>query len=171
MLKYYDIINQISDSDKIRMLCDAKCVSDEKYSSLGIPTLNIASIEDLGRDKYPSPGALANTWDTSLIGEVADELIKESAEDGAGFLKMPPPRIRINPYRAALSEDPLLASSVSRSYLTSAERAGVSAGLGGFGIFSDETEWLDETPNERFINEYLAKPYADAADGVACAAI
>jgi len=171
MLKYYDIINRMSDSDKIRLLSDISCLSDRNYRALGIPEINFASIEDFRGSEYPSSNSIANAWDTELVAGIADDLISKSAESNVGFLKVPSPRIKINPYRSAISEDPLLASELSREYLKAAERADISVGVSDFGLHNDEVEWLDEKPDSRFIYEYIVKPYKDTVKNLKCKAI
>ena len=171
MLKYNDIIKKLSDSEKIRMLCDIRCLSGKNYRALGIPEFNITTLEDIEKDTYPSPVALSNTWDTELTGKVADNLFGMASLFKGGLVKVPAPRVRINPYRQALSEDPLLASAMSRAYIDAAQRADTAIGLADFGLFNEEPEWMDEQPDERFIHEFLVKPYTDATRGKTCTAV
>ena len=171
MLKYYDIISRMSDSDKIRMLCDIKCLSDKKYRVLGIPELNIREIADFCGDQYPVPEALAHTWDPALTGRVADALFQKAIEGKAGLVRAPAPRIKINPYRQALSEDPVLALSMAEAYADAAQRAGVGIAVPGFGLYKDELEWLDHSPDTRMIRELIVKPYKDFTKSKKCAAV
>lgn len=171
MLKYYEIIKELSDSEKIRLLCDIGCLSDKTYKALGIPELNIKNLDDLGEHEYPSSYSLANTWDTELVGNVADDLYKKGLADKVNFVKVPAPRIKINPYRRAISEDPVLASAMSKAYIAAAERADVAIALPEFGLHKDEPEWLDKTPDDRFGYEMLVKPYMDATQNSKCAAV
>lgn len=163
MLKYSDIINQLSDNDKIRILCDIECLSDKKYRVLGIPKISIALFEDLCGTKYPTPAALANSWDTELIGKVTDNIFKKTSEMDVDMTVMTGPKIRINPYRPAVSEDAVLSEAVSREMLRAAERAGASVAVSGCALHGDEIEWIDENRNERFIREYVARPYINIA--------
>ena len=151
MQKYNDIIKKLSDSEKIRMLCDISCLSGKNYRALGIPELNISALEDIDGDTYPSPTALANTWNMALTGQIADDLFQKASLSKAGLIKVPAPRVRINPYRQSLSEDPLLASSISRAYLDAAQRADAAVALTDFGLHNEEPEWLDVQPDERLI--------------------
>ena len=171
MLKHYDIIGRLSDNDKIHILCDIKCLSDKNYRVLGIPDISTSTLEELLDSDLPSPEALANSWDLPLIGRVADEAFKKAILGEKGFVKIPGPKIRINPYRKAISEDPFLASEISKQYVCAGQKADIAVGMSGFGLHSDETEWLDDLPNERFIQEFIVKPYKSAAEGARCAAI
>lgn len=171
MLKYFDIIKKLSDVDKIRILCDINALSDKKYRALGIPEVKTGDVKTLCGDVYPTPKALSNTWDASLVSSVADDIFKSASSQEIGFVKVPEPRVRINPYRIPVSEDPFLGAEMSKEYLAAAERAGIAAGIGGLGLYNDEIEWLDEKQDDRFIYEYIVKPYIKAASSTGCAAI
>ncbi len=170
MLKHYEIINRMSDSEKIHLLCDIHNLSEDRYREVGIPEIKLDSMDEFCGDEYPLSFALANTWDIALIGKTADALIEKAMERGVDFLRMPDPKIKISPYRRALSEDPFLASAISREYLKAADRAGMEAGLGEFGLYSDELEFLDEEPDTRLIRECVEKPYHRANEGKSCKA-
>ncbi|MBQ8409091.1 MAG: glycoside hydrolase family 3 C-terminal domain-containing protein [Clostridia bacterium] len=171
MLKYSDIINQLSDSDKIRILCDIESLNDKQYRVMGIPAIHVASAERLRTEEYPSPVALANTWDSALIGQTADLIFKGMTEEGIDLVSIPGPKVKINPYRPALSEDPLLATTMATEYLKSAQRFGLSVGLSDFSVSPDELEWTDGCSDARIIYEYFVKPYLDVADAAPCAAL
>ena len=78
MLKHYEIINRMSDSEKIHLLCDINHLSEARYRAVGIPEIKFASMDDFCENDYPLSVALANTWDLSLIGKTADALIEKS---------------------------------------------------------------------------------------------
>lgn len=171
MLKYSEIINRMSDGEKIRLLCDITCLSEKRFRVLGIPELDVCEPDELGGQKYPHAEALANTWNTELIGRVASEQIKRASKAGKGFIKIPSPRVKINPYRVALSEDPWLASRISHQYLQAAQDAEVAASLVGYGIYRDELEWLDKAACQRFLYTFIREPYAETVNGLKCAAL
>ena len=164
MLKHYEIINRMSDSEKIHLLCDIRNLSEERYRMAGIPEIKLDSMDEFCGDEYPLSYALANSWDLSLIGRTADALIEKSMACGVDFLRMPDPKIKLSPYRRALSEDPLLASELSGEYLRAADRAGMDTCLGEFGFHPDETEFADDTPDARLLREFLEKPFRRAAE-------
>ena len=168
MLKHYEIINRMSDSEKIHLLCDIRNLSEERYRAVGIPEIKLDSMEAFCEEDYPTPFAIANSWDLSLIGKTADVLIEKSMAHGVDFLRMPDPKIKFSPYRRALSEDAFLASEISSEYLKAADRAGMEACLGEFGFYADELEFLDDEPDARLIRECMEKPYRRAAQGTSC---
>ena len=166
MLNYYDIIEKLSERDKLRILSDISYLSDVAYSDLGLPKVKLVDIEDFCGSEYPSPVSLANSWNPALIGNVAERLINAAVVDGDNLVKVPGPKPKINPYRAALSEDPFLAAMMSREYLAAADRAGVSAAMCSFGLKSDEVQWLDKDADRGFAEEFFVKPYTMAAENV-----
>ena len=159
MLKYSEFINQLSDSDKVHMLCDIHSLADKKYKVLGIPTVTFASLEEYCQGEYPSPIALANSWDPALVSRVGDRIFKNMAEQSVDVATVTGPKIKINPCRPALSEDPFLASRIGASFCGAADRFGIAVGLSGFSVSADELEWMDRDREERFIYEYFVKPY------------
>lgn len=163
MLKYYDIISKLSDSDKIYVLSDVNGLSDKKFRALGIPGISAGELASFCSSDFPTPVSLANSFDLTLVGEVADELVKKAEGREIGFLTVPAPRIKINPYRRAISEDTLLACKMSAEYLGAANRGGIAAAMDDFALYGDEVEWLDTEPSARDISELLVKPYMDVA--------
>jgi beta-glucosidase len=168
MLKYYSIIKQLSDEDKIKILSNIKHLSDVKYRSLGIPSLKAESMEAWMLDKYPSYVSLSNSWDTELIGQVSEDVIKSMASKKVNLITLPGPKIKINPFRTAISEDPTLASAISRESLAAANRVGVSAALSRFYLHADEAKYLDKKPDMRAIKEMVEKPFMDATVANEC---
>ena len=171
MLKYEDIIKRMSDSEKIQILCDIRSLSDKNYRSKGIPEIRTASVTELGEGEFPSPEALSNTWDLSLVRDVADALVEKAAEKNTDMLSVPAPRAKVSPYRKSLSEDPLLASLIAEEYLKCAERVQISSCVEGFGLYEDELPYIDEEPNDRFLRDFLLKPYAQTLSKTKCAAL
>jgi len=163
MLKYENIIRQLTTAQKIRMLCNVSCLSEKEYRVLGIPEIKAEYLEDRFGAEFPSPYMLANSWNTSLTREVASAAAKDMSEDGATLAITPSPKVKISPYRTALSEDVCLASAFAGEYISAAKNAGLSACVRDFYLTAEETEWMDESPKSRFIYEYIVKPYCLAA--------
>ncbi|MBE6547580.1 MAG: hypothetical protein E7667_01695 [Ruminococcaceae bacterium] len=171
MFKYNYIIEKLTDEQKIKMLTDIRYLSDIELKMLGVPGVNIASLEDYYRNVYPSPVALANSWNTQLIGDVADDIYRTMSAGYVNHAIVPNPKIKINPCRKALSEDPYLASAISGEYLKRANFLRLSTSMTGFYVKGDETEWLDDVPNDRIINNYIVDPYRRAMKMGACSGI
>ena len=171
MLKYEDIIKRMSDSEKIQILCDIRSLADKNYRAKGIPEIRTSSVTALGEGEFPSPEALSNTWDLSLVREVADALVEKAAEKNTDLLFVPAPRATISPYRKSISEDPSFASVMAEAYLQSAEQSQISACVEGFGLYEDELPYIDTEPNERFLRDFLIKPYTKTLSETKCAAL
>lgn len=163
MLKYENIIKQLTTAQKIRMLCDVSCLSEKEYKVLGIPEIKAEYLEDRFGKEFPSPYMMANSWNTALVREVAGVAAKDMIADGATLAITPSAKVKISPYRTALSEDVCLASALAGEYLGAAKSVGLSACIRDFYLTADETEWMDESPKSRFIYEYIVKPYRLAA--------
>jgi beta-glucosidase len=159
MLKYENIIGQLSTSQKIRMLCDITCLSEKEYKVLGIPEIRAEYLEERFGSEFPSPYMLANSWNTALAGEVACAAAKDMSADGATLAITPGAKIKISPYRMAISEDVRLSSAFASEYLKAAKKYGMATCIRDFYLTADEVEWMDEYPKSRFIYEYIVKPY------------
>ena len=171
MLQYPNIIQQLSNSDKIQLLCDMQSLADKKYRVLGIPAVTIASVEDYCGKAFPSPVALANAWDGAIAESTAHHIFRKMADEGIDLAIIPGPKPKISPYRAALSEDPLLARTITDSYLRAATQYGISVALDNVCIEDDEIFWLDDQPDARMVQELLVNPYAQAAFAPSCKAL
>ena len=93
MLKYYDIVSKLSDEDKIKILSDINVLSDVRFKALGIPSVKSVGIDELGASKYPKQTMLANTWNISLIGQVAEDCVCRAADVDAGIIYVEGPRL------------------------------------------------------------------------------
>ena len=171
MLKYKELINRLTESQKILILTDIQSLSRREFKRLGLPALKTGNIDEYANNIYPCSVILANSWNKELWSSVASDLLWIMEKDGVELATLPSPKIKINPYRCALSEDPMLASDISREYLASAKARGMSSCLEGYSLERDELEWLDDEPNERVIREMVVKPYSDAVKDTDCSAI
>ncbi len=171
MLKHNDIISQLSEREKIKLLCDIREMSGELHEKLDVTAINVGRIEEMCDNDMPSPVAMANTWNPELISKIAHESARRARRRGINFLEVPGPHAKINPYRSALSEDSLLSAVVSKQYLDAAVEENVAAGIHGFGLLHDEIEFLDDAPDERFIEEVITRPFCGIADGSDCLAV
>lgn len=163
MLKYENIIGQLTTAQKVRMLCDVSCLSDKEYRVLGIPEMKAAFLEDKCGTKYPSPYMMANSWDTELVGEVTKDIAKSMSDEGFTLAITPGAKTRISPYRAALSEDAVLSAELAGKYIEATKAVGLASCIKDFSLTADEIEWMDESPKSRYIYEYIVKPYRMAA--------
>lgn len=171
MLKYADIIHQLSDSAKIHLLSDLRYLSDKEYKTLGIPAIKIGHWNDYCQNDYPTIEELSNSWDVELISRVAQEVFARMVQDKVTLAVIPGPKARINPFRRALCEDPLLARALSIAYANAAHAQGLACCLSNFSLYRDELEWLDTPVDVPLLREYLIKPFADVMQETSCETI
>ncbi|MBQ8447515.1 MAG: glycoside hydrolase family 3 C-terminal domain-containing protein, partial [Clostridia bacterium] len=146
------------------MLCNISCLSEKEYRVLGIPEMKPAFVEDNYGAEFPSPYMLANSWNKELIGNVAKTVVKDMSASGVTLAVTPGAKVKISPYRTALSEDVCLASELAGEYLEAAKTMGLAAAVKDFSLTADEIEWMDESPKSRVIYEYVVRPYRLAAN-------
>ena len=171
MLEYKELIGKLTESQKILILTDILSLSRREFKRLGLPALKAGELDEYAKDIYPSSAMLANSWNMELVYSVASDLLWNVEKDGVELATLPSPKVKINPCRRALSEDPKLASDIAREYLAAAKSRGISACFDGYSIERDETGWLDNEPSERVIREFVFKPYSDAVKDGECLAI
>ncbi|MBQ8719254.1 MAG: glycoside hydrolase family 3 C-terminal domain-containing protein [Clostridia bacterium] len=171
MLKYHSIIQQLSDPDKIRILCDIDLLSEKEYKILGIPALKTASISQYTGEEFPSAYTLANSWDMQLIGEVAGGICKSMVSDEVNLAVVPGPKLRINPFEKSISEDTLLTSEISRAYLKAAEKENLPACVDQFALTAEDIKWLDTHPLRNWLYQKIVRPYQSVATESSCVAV
>ena len=74
MLQYGEIIEKLSIDEKLSILTDGRFLASLHAENEDIPALDIrklTSFNGAGEYSYPAFGALANTWDCTLIELVA----------------------------------------------------------------------------------------------------
>lgn len=163
MLKYKQIIDSLTEKQKIMLLADINCLSEFEYGALGVPSVKFGEFRSFCKERYPSPVSLANSFDEGLIKEVCDDVYDMMVHEGFNCVTVPSPKLKINPCRYALSEDPYVCGRMSGDYIASAKESGIAACLPDFSIRDDESDWLDKIPDERVIAEYIVSPHRAAA--------
>jgi beta-glucosidase len=171
MLKYKELVGRLTEVQKMLILSDISSLSRKEFGRFGLAALKVGYVEDYIRYIYPSSSILANSWSTELINSVARDTVSAMYKDGVELAILPSPKVKINPFRSALSEDPVLAASLSREYLKAAQLKGIASCVNGYSVEKDEISWMDSEPDERVIREYWVKPYSDAISGAGCAAV
>jgi len=164
MLKYKEIINKLTLDQKIRLLTNVGNISGKDMKILGIPGIKVGSISDYCRDRFPHAASLARAWNPDLWGRVALAKTDAMVNDHVTFVTAPGARVKFSPYRKEPSEDPYLATVISATYMKAVASMGVSVAASGYYLTESDARWMDQEPNERTINEFLVKPYQDAAN-------
>lgn len=165
MLKHKEIIDLMSIKQKISLLTNINCLSEPEFTALGIPFTSISSLEDMLNQTGEgiSSNILARSWDTDKIRSATKELVELAKENGTNFVISPSPKIKINPYKSAISEDGFLSGEIVGAYLSAIHNAGVPACVSGLSLDSDDVDYLDLIPNQRILREYFIAPFKSAA--------
>lgn len=163
MLKYKDIIDRLSEKQKISLLADVSRLCDLEYKAAGIPCVNMGDIQEFLMKYYPSSSSLANSFDSDLIKEVASDVYKRMDREGINLVNVPSAKQKINPCRYALSEDPYAAARMSGAFIEAAKNENMSVILPDLSIRDDEADFLDKVPDKRFLHECMAEPHLYAA--------
>ena len=168
MLKHKFIINKLSEAQKIRILTDVRCLADEEYAAFGIPKFNLSNVEGYKRDVYPSPISLANSWNTRVISDVANDVSVAMSADGITAVNIPSPVAKLNLNDVALTEDPFLSAKISGEYLSAIGKSGI--GVVADGAYLDELDVsrLDKKPDSRLVNEFVIRPLRKTVENKKC---
>ena len=173
MLKYNSIISNLTDDDKVRILTDVTSLSDGERASLGISGFAIWNMRQMLKDgKYPSPEALAHSWDNRLIYELSGEAALSATSPTSNVIMTPGAKVKLSPYRNEMSEDPYLARSLATEFARGVSYAGASAAMSGYYLTDTDVEWMDVSPSRAVLSEFLTEPFKRAiSDGGASAVI
>ena len=171
MLKHKMIVDRLTEAQKIKLLSDVRVLSTEEYINLGIPKLGFASVYGYKADVYPSPMSLANSWNERIVSEVASDIAVSMSEEQINVAGIFNPISRLNMFDKAISEDPLISSKVSSSYIASIEKTGIAVTLDDVCLDEQDVSCLDHTPNSRFLNEFIYRPIYKAIENKRCDAI
>ncbi len=162
MLKYADIIAKLTDQQRIRILTGLASLSAKEAGILGIPQVGVGYMKSYGEEIYPHATAIAHAWDTSLWHAVAARKAEGMRAGNVGFAIAPGAKIKFSPFRKEVSEDPLLAQSISCAYMQEARKAGLTVGAAGCYLTQWDAEWMDNPPKERVVHEYFFRPFQTA---------
>ena len=171
MLKHNLIIDRLSEAQKIKLLTDVRALASDEYTRLGIPFFKLSSVEGYANDVYPSPVAMANSWNKRIINEVASDIASRMSNDNINAAVVSSPVAKLNITDPALSEDPYLSSIVAGEYLSAVGQNGLGAILDGAYLDESDVMMLDRYPDEQFINEFVIRPLKDTSNNKKCNAI
>ena len=171
MLKHNLIIDRLSESQKIKLLTDVRVLASDEYTRLGIPFFKLSSVQGYADDLYPSPTAMANSWNMRVINEVASDIAARMSNENINAAVVSSPVAKLNIVDQALSEDPYLSSKVSGEYLSAIGNSGLGAVLDGAYFDESDVMMLDREPNEQLVNEFVIRALKDASANKKCDAI
>ncbi|MBO7293463.1 MAG: hypothetical protein J6V07_05980, partial [Clostridia bacterium] len=159
MLKYQELINKLTDAQKIRILTGAGKLTGKDMKVLGLKSAIVGNMKDFKRERYPSITALAHSFDRGLLYGVAEERLIEMQRAGVSLFVVQGPKTKLCPFRREISEDPFLAAAISAECVRPVAERGLVAALSGYYLTSSDADWLDEEPNEQILRDFVEKPY------------
>ncbi|MBE6684064.1 MAG: hypothetical protein E7592_00225 [Ruminococcaceae bacterium] len=160
MFKYNSMISSIKDDDKVRILTDVMSLSDGERVRLGIPGFAVLNMRRMLKDgKYPSPQALAHSWDNKLIYELSGEVALSAASSASSVILTPGAKVKLSPYRNEMSEDIYLSRSLATEFARGVKYAGSAAAVSGYYLSDTDVEWMDASPSRAVLHEFLIEPF------------
>lgn len=162
MLQYGEIIEKLSIDEKLSILTDGRFLASLHAENEDIPALDIrklTSFNGAGEYSYPAFGALANTWDCTLIELVAKGLSERAGEAGVNATLLPKANVRSNVYGNGASEDPYLLGTLMGQYAKSVAENGVTPILTSCALSDLDVAYADLTPNPKAIMEYYLNAF------------
>lgn len=108
---------------------------------------------------FPSPTALASSWDRALVRRIGEGLGREARRKGVDVVLAPTINLHRTPYGGrhfeAFSEDPLLTGSLARTYVEGIQSQGVGATVKHYVANDSETDrfHVDVRVDERTLRE------------------
>ncbi len=165
------IIGRLTESQRIRLLTNFSSLSDPELSALGVPTVTVSSLASLGDGRYPSPSALARSWNTALVSAVATDVCRHAMGKGivddTCCLSVPGARASGGVKGDSLSEDPLLAGEMAGAVLRGVSNAGLNACMEGYSARRSESR-PDRVTDARVLYEQLVTPFTTALSAGPC---
>lgn len=193
IMKYQEIIDKMTLEEKASLTSGADFWSTPAFPQYGIPKMfmsdgpvgvrkQAAAADQLGLNAslpatcYPSPVAVANSWDVVLAEEMAAYLGKEARSQKVNVLLGPGTNIKRNPLCGRnfeyFSEDPFLAGKMAAAYVRGIQSQGISACLKHFAANNQETRRMviDSIVDERTLREIYLSPFKRGIDegGLKC---
>ncbi len=162
MLKYDEIIKKLAFKQKIELLSNINAFSESMAQISGTPSIKVERLEDVFLKYGISLREIVRSWDTALISKITYGIIKEEEKAGNGANVYICPSMKpsiMGAYREALSEDSFFNRSIVEALSAGISDAGALSLLDGFWLTAREIAELDDTPDERFINEIMVYPY------------
>lgn len=159
MLKHQETINNLTIEQKLNLIADMSylsgIVNGENFKYLKQMPLD----DDKNFGSYPNYRSLARSWDTQLIGQVADEVFTEAKSNDVTLVNLPDLRVRVSPYDEGLSEDPCLSGATAGAFVDAGVRNGLD--VSGYDPFiSNEFDvYSDVEVNPRAVNDYYMLPF------------
>lgn len=170
-----EIIKRLTLDEKVQMLCGDGDFSSQGNARLKLPGISMADSPQGVRIEgnstvFPSPVAMAATWNVELIEEVGAALGRELKAKGRDMLLGPCVNIHRSPLGGrnveSFGEDPYLSGKIAVSYIKGVQSEKVAACVKHFAANNIETRrlFLDVEADLRYLHEIEFPPFKMAVE-------
>lgn len=180
--RFIELLSRLTLEEKIRVV-----TGQDFWSLYPLPSIGLRSIvvsdgpvgvrgdswdERSPSINFPSPTAMASSWDPELLGRIGEALGREARRKGVDVVLAPTINLHRTPYGGrhfeAFSEDPILSASLARAYVEGIQRQGVGATVKHYVANDSETDrfTVDVRVSDRALRElYLLAFEEPVVDG------
>ena len=172
MIKHGEIIEKLTEAQKLRLVTDFAALSDDELNELGVPRVVTTSLDEINENnggRYPSFFGLANSWNKDLIGKVAADLAYTASE--ANLIDTPPARTKTSVYVDGMSEDPYLTRVYAESMCAAIEGASAAASLTDCSVREVDVSALDKKVSNGVLADILLNPYINIGRSAGATAV
>lgn len=166
MIQYKDIIDRLTDEQKLALAASLKSLALPEFAAYGIPALHHAGPHRLNASMgglFPPYGSAANSWDDELIGAMTGALARHAVQNSVNMIFTPKLSLK-SPYREGLSEDPCLTAGYAREMAGAIAAAGAMPCAGVCAMNGTDVDFADLAPDARAIADYYTAAF-DAVQG------
>ena len=131
MLKHKEQIERLTPQEKIALLVDGHSHHEGKGITAELPVLSVSdlwesNLTESGESLFPSAEALANSWNPTLLSEVAQQLAARGVRQGKNLFILPDTKAACSIYGKELSEEPRLTAELVGQIARSLSNTGVA---------------------------------------------
>lgn len=162
MIKYKDIIDRLTDEQKLALAASLKSLALPEFAAYGIPALHHAGPHRLNAslgNLFPPYSAAANSWDDRLIGDMTGALARHAVQNSVNMI-FTPKLSQKSPYREGLSEDPCLTAGYAKQIVAAIAAAGALPCAGVCSLNGTDVDYADLSPDPRAIADYYTAAFA-----------
>ena len=170
MLKHIEIIQKMTDEQKLALAASVKSLALPEYAALGIPGVRHSGpnrVNAAMRNEFPPFQAAANSWDPDLLGDMAGAFARRAAADGINLLFTPKLRSK-GAYTEGLTEDPLLTMHYAEKIIAATGDERVMPCADVCSLSQTDGDYADKTPDERALLEYYVMPFGNMQTDCPC---
>ena len=176
MVEYEEIIDKLSNEEKIALLVDSREAHGEQAEKLNIPRLSMTELWKMNEREgdepiFPSALSLAHSWNPSLFAQVCLCLATVGKKRGYSLFTLPSTNASSSVYGKALTEEPYLAGSLMAEAINVLKKSRVQFCMKPPAYSETEARLLDIEPDLPTLYDRLARPFAIALNGADCPSV